>query len=80
MMISNMGAAQIAIKFGARGVNENVVSACASGTNAIGDAYRHIQYGANDVIIAGGAEAAVTPLSFAGFCSMKAYVYEQRRP
>ncbi len=72
MMISNMGAAQIAIKFGARGVNENVVSACASGTNAIGDAYRHIQYGANDVIIAGGAEAAVTPLSFAGFCSMKA--------
>ena len=72
MMISNMGAAQIAIKFGARGVNENVVSACASGTNAIGDAFRHIQYGANDVIIAGGAEAAVTPLSFAGFCSMKA--------
>lgn len=72
MMISNMGAAQIAIKFGARGINENVVSACASGTNAIGDAFRHIQYGTNDVIIAGGAEAAVTPLSFAGFCSMKA--------
>ncbi len=72
MMISNMGAAQIAIKFGAKGINENVVSACASGTNAIGDAFRHIQYGANDVIIAGGAEAAITPLSFAGFCSMKA--------
>lgn len=72
MMIGNMGAAQIAIKFGARGINENVITACASSTNAIGDAYRHIQYGTNDVIIAGGAEAAVSPLSFAGFCSMKA--------
>jgi 3-oxoacyl-[acyl-carrier-protein] synthase II len=72
MMISNMGAAQIAIKFGMQGINENVVSACASGTNAIGDAFRHIQYGTNDVIIAGGAEAAITKLSFAGFCSMKA--------
>ncbi len=72
MMIGNMGAAQIAIKFNARGVNENVVTACASGTNAIGDALRHIQHGANDVIIAGGAEAAVSPLAFAGFCSMKA--------
>lgn len=72
MMIGNMGAAQIAIKFGAKGINENVVTACASGTNAIGDAFRHIQYGHNDVIIAGGAEAAVNPLAFAGFCSMKA--------
>lgn len=72
MMIGNMGAAQIAIKFGAKGINENVVTACASGTNAIGDAFRHIQYGNNDVIIAGGAEAAVNPLAFAGFCSMKA--------
>lgn len=72
MMIGNMGAAQIAIKFNARGINENIVTACASSTNAIGDALRHIQYGHNDVIIAGGAEAAVSPLSFAGFCSMKA--------
>ena len=72
MMIGNMGAAQIAIKYGARGVNENIVTACASGTNAIGDALRHIQLGANDVIIAGGAEAAVSPLAFAGFCNMKA--------
>lgn len=72
MMISNMGAAQIAIRTGAQGINENVVSACAGGTNAIGDAFRHIQAGTNDVILAGGAEAAVTPLSFAGFCSMKA--------
>ena len=72
MMIGNMAAAQIAIKFGMRGINENVVTACASSTNAIGDAYRHIQYGSNDVIITGGAEAAVSPLSFAGFCNMKA--------
>lgn len=72
MMIANMAAAQIAIKYGMRGINENVVTACASSNNAIGDAYRHIQYGTNDVIIAGGAEAAVSPLAFAGFCSMKA--------
>lgn len=72
MMIGNMGAAQIAIKFGAKGINENIVTACASSTNAVGDAYRHIQHGTNDVIIAGGAEAAISPLSFAGFCSMKA--------
>ncbi len=72
MMIGNMGAAQIAIKFKARGINENIVTACASSTNAIGDALRHIQHGYNDVIIAGGAEAAVSPLAFAGFCSMKA--------
>ena len=72
MMIGNMAAAQIAIKFGLRGINENVVTACASSTNAIGDAFRHIQYGSNDVIITGGAEAAVSPLSFAGFCNMKA--------
>lgn len=72
MMIGNMGAAQIAIKLKARGINENIVTACASSTNAIGDALRHIQHGHNDVIIAGGAEAAVSPLSFAGFCSMKA--------
>ena len=72
MMISNMGAAQIAIKFGAKGINENVTTACASSTNAIGDAFRHIQYGSNDIIVVGGAEAAVSPLAFAGFCNMKA--------
>lgn len=72
MMISNMGAAQIAIKFGMRGVNYNVVSACASGTHAIGDAYRQIQCGTSDIIVAGGAEAAITPISMAGFCNMKA--------
>lgn len=72
MMISNMAAAQIAIKLGARGANENVVAACASGTNAIGNAFNIIKRGECDAIIAGGAEATITPLAFAGFCSMKA--------
>ena len=72
MMISNMGAAHVAIKYGLRGINYNVVSACASGSHAIGDAFRQIQYGSCDAIIAGGAEAAITPLSLAGFCNMKA--------
>ena len=72
MMIGNMAPCQIAIKFNARGVNENVVTACASSTNALGTAFRHIQYGDCDVIIAGGCEATVTPTSFAGFCNMKA--------
>lgn len=72
MMISNIAAAQIAIMTGAKGANFNVTSACASGTNAIGEAFRAIKYGACDVICAGGAEAAITPLSFAGFCNMKA--------
>ena len=72
MMISNILAAQVAIKYGLRGANENVVAACASGTNAIGNAYNIIKRGECDAILAGGAEAAITPLSFAGFCSMKA--------
>lgn len=72
MMISNMAACHIAIKYGAKGINENIVTACASSTHSIGDAFRHIQYGSNDVIIAGGAEATVSPTAFAGFCNMKA--------
>lgn len=72
MMIGNMGAAHIAMAVKAQGVNYNTVTACASSTHAIGEAFRHIQYGTSDVIIVGGAEAAITDLSFAGFCSMKA--------
>ncbi len=72
MMISNILAAQVAIKYGLRGANENVVAACASGTNAIGNAFNIIKRGECDAILAGGAESAITPLSFAGFCSMKA--------
>ncbi|NYE58214.1 beta-ketoacyl-ACP synthase II [Carboxydothermus ferrireducens] len=72
MMIANMAGGQIAITFGLTGPNETIVSACASGANAVGDAFRCLQRGEVDVAIAGGAEAAITPLSFAGFCSMKA--------
>lgn len=72
MMIGNMAAAQIAIGHGMRGVNENVVTACASGTNAIGTAFRHIRYGDSDIIVAGGCEATVNKIAFAGFCNMKA--------
>ena len=72
MMISNMAPAQIAIMTGAKAINETVVSACASSTNAIGDAFRKVRDGYVDMIITGGTEASITPLSFAGFCSMKA--------
>ena len=72
MMIGNIAPCQIAIKFNAKGVNENIITACASSTNALGTAFRHIQYGDNDVIIAGGCEATVAPTAFAGFCNMKA--------
>ncbi|AHM56490.1 3-oxoacyl-[acyl-carrier-protein] synthase 2 [Peptoclostridium acidaminophilum DSM 3953] len=72
MMISNMAAGQVAIILGAKGPNTCVVTACASGTHSIGDAFKTIQRGDADVMICGGAEAPITPLSMAGFCSMKA--------
>lgn len=72
MMIGNIAPAQIAIRHKLQGVNENIVTACASSTNAIGEAMRHIQYGDSDIILAGGCEATVSPTAFAGFCSMKA--------
>lgn len=72
MMIANMAAGQIAMTLNARGINEVITTACASGTNAIGDAYKVIERGDADVIITGGSEAAITPLALAGFSSMKA--------
>lgn len=72
MMISNMGAGRIAIEYGLRGCNVTTTSACASSTNAIGDAFKLIQRGNADLMITGGAEAPITPLAVAGFCSMKA--------
>ena len=72
MMIGNIAPAYVAMRFKARGVNENIVTACASSTHAIGEALRHIQYGDSDIILAGGCEATVSPTAFAGFCSMKA--------
>ncbi len=71
-LISNMAGGVVAIELGAKGVNFGIVSACATGTHAIGEALLHLQLGREDVILAGGSEAAVTGLSFAGFCAMKA--------
>jgi beta-ketoacyl-acyl-carrier-protein synthase II len=72
MMISDMASGQVSIQFGAKGPNYCTVSACSSGAHAVGDAYRIIQHDEADIMICGGAEAPVTPVSFAGFCSMKA--------
>ncbi len=71
-LISNMASGVVAIELGLRGPNFSVVSACASGTHAIGEAYHLLKFGKADIILAGGSEAAVSPLSFAGFCAMKA--------
>lgn len=72
MMIGNMAAGNIAIKYGAKGVCTTVVTACATGTNAIGDAFRLLKHGYGEIMIAGGAEAAVTPLAVAGFTNLTA--------
>lgn len=72
MIISNIAAGQMAIRFGFRGMCTCVVTACAGGTNAIGDAFRHIRDGYGEVMLCGGAEAAITPLAMGGFTSMKA--------
>lgn len=67
MMIPDMAAGQVSIQFGAKGINSCSVTACASGTNSIGDAFKVIQRGDADVMIAGGSEAPMTNMSFAGF-------------
>ncbi|MBR4904802.1 MAG: beta-ketoacyl-ACP synthase II [Selenomonadaceae bacterium] len=72
MAITNMAAGNVAIAFQLRGACECIVTACASGTNAIGDAFRLIQYGEADIMIAGGTEAAISPAGVAGFAAMKA--------
>lgn len=72
MSISNMAAGHIAIKFGFHGICTSVVTACASATNAIGDAFRQIKDGYHDVMICGGAEASINPLGIGGFTSMHA--------
>lgn len=72
LMISNMAAGNVAIQFGLKGKSINVVTACASGTNSIGEAYRSIQCGEADVMIAGGCEASVTPIGVGGFQALTA--------
>lgn len=72
MMISNMAAGNVSIQFGLKGKNINVVTACATGTNSIGEAFRSIQHGEAQVMLAGGTEAAICELGIAGFCSLTA--------
>ena len=72
LMISNMAAGNVSILYGLKGKSLNVVTACATGTNAIGEAFRAIQYGDADVMVAGGTEAAVTPMGIAGFTALTA--------
>jgi 3-oxoacyl-[acyl-carrier-protein] synthase II len=72
MIIVNMASGVISMRFGARGPNSSVVTACASGNHAIGDATKIIERGDADVMIAGGSEAIIIPLTIAGFCQMKA--------
>lgn len=80
MMISNMAAGYIAILNGFYGPNSTVVTACASSNHAIGESFRLIQRGEADVVLAGGTEAAVTPLAVAGFCAMKAMSTRNEEP
>lgn len=72
MMISNMAAGNISIQYGLKGKNINVVTACATGTNSIGEAYRSIQCGDADVMVAGGTEAAISPVGLGGFGALSA--------
>ena len=72
MMISNMAAGNVSIQFGLKGKNINVVTACATGTNSIGEAYRTIQFGEADIMVAGGTEAAITPVGVGGFAALTA--------
>ena len=76
MMIANIPGGEIAIEYGFRGPNYGVSSACASSNHAIGASLRHLQYGEADVMICGGAEAAITPLCVAGFCRSGALTTE----
>jgi len=72
MMISNIGSGYVSMQIGAKGPNTTVVTACASATNAIGDAFHAIQRGDANVMATGGSEASITPMGIAGFCTMKA--------
>ena len=72
MIIANMASGLVSIRFGAKGPNSSVVTACATGNHAIGDSFKIIQRGDADEMIAGGSEAIIIPLTIAGFCSMKA--------
>ncbi len=72
MMISNMAAGNVSIQFGLKGKSINVVTACATGTNSIGEAFRSIQHGEAEVMIAGGTESSITPIGVSGFTALTA--------
>lgn len=80
MEIPNMPAGQISIALGFKGPNTAIVTACATGTNCIGDAFRTIQYGDADLMIAGGSEAAISPVAVGGFSNMKALAGNNENP
>lgn len=80
MMICNMASGAVSMRFGAQGPCSTVVTACATGTGAIGDAYRILQLGEAKVMIAGGSEAAITVMSMAGFSNMKALSFRNDSP
>jgi 3-oxoacyl-[acyl-carrier-protein] synthase II len=71
-MISNLGPGNVAIRLGLKGINYTITSACTSSTHAIGESYRLIADGLQDVVLTGGSESAVTPMGIGGFCAMKA--------
>ncbi len=77
MLIPDMAAGQVSIQLGAKGINSCTVTACASGTNSIGDAFKAVQRGDVDYIITGGTEAPITNMAFAGFSSMKALSFNE---
>lgn len=72
LMISNMAAGNVSIQFGLKGKSINVVTACATGTNSIGEAFRSISYGEAEVMVAGGTESSITPIGISGFCALTA--------
>ncbi len=77
LMISNMAAGNVSIAYGLKGKSLNVVTACATGTHSIGEAFRTIQYGDADVMIAGGTESSITPIGIAGFSALTALSFSE---